>query len=155
MKRILLSVLIVVPALSLALGHATGKAVQQNQSAIEKEISQLESRRFQAMMQADTAVLDSILSDELTYIHTSGQVDTKAQFIEALRSGELKYESISPDDVKVRIHKAAAVVAGHARMKVKSRGQTQSFSIRFLDVYARRNDRWQMVAWQSTRVPEQ
>ena len=46
----------------------------------------------------------------------------------------------------------AAVVTGRAAMEVRSQGADLSLLIRFTDVYADRGSRWEMVAWQSTRI---
>ena len=126
----------------------------RNNDETEKAIRELETRRFQAMIEADTAALDTILAEDLTYTHTSGWVDTKEQFIGWLESGELNYESISTDSVRVRVYAAAAVVTGQAAVKIKVNGQAKNLQIRFIDVYVKRDDHWQMVAWQSTRLPQ-
>jgi len=44
----------------------------------------------------------------------------------------------------------AVVVTGHAKFHVGD----NKFEARFIDVYAKRNGAWQMVAWQSTRLPD-
>jgi hypothetical protein len=46
------------------------------------------------------------------------------------------------------------VLTGIARISVQSGGNALNFGVRFTDVYVRRNGNWQMVAWQSTRLPE-
>jgi len=46
------------------------------------------------------------------------------------------------------------VLTGACRISVTSGGRPNSFSVRFTDVYANTGGRWQMVAWQSTRLPE-
>ena len=118
----------------------------------EKAIRQLENRRFHAMIEADTAALDTILADDLTYTHTNGWVDTKEQFIGWLETGELNYESITTDGVLVRVYAATAVVTGQAAVEIKVNGQAKNLQIRFIDVYVKREGHWQMVAWQSTRL---
>jgi hypothetical protein len=37
-------------------------------------------------------------------------------------------------------------------MKIKARGEEQTFKLCYLDVYVKQDSRWQMVAWQSSRV---
>ena len=120
----------------------------------EKQIVELERRRLKAMISADAQALDAILADDLTYIHTTTREDSKKSLIESLVSGSLSYESIDTEGVRVRIYGDAAVVTGSAAIRVSSGGRLLSFSILFTDVYARREGRWQMVAWQSTRKPE-
>lgn len=118
------------------------------------EILELENRRTEAMIKQDVPALDDILADDLSYTHTSARVENKAEFIAALRSGRTKYQAIERDDVKVRQYGDTAVVTGHANMQVNRNGRDSRFEIRFLNVYAKRQDVWRMVAWQSTKLPD-
>lgn len=130
------------------------KAEVGGNSKAESEIRQLENRRIQAMLKADAQELNQILAEDLTYTHSSGQVDSKSQLVESLKSGERKYQMIEPRDVKVRLYGEAAVVTGRAKLKTVSKGQESTFQVQFTDVYAKKKGRWQMVAWQSSRLPE-
>ena len=121
---------------------------------VESQIRQVENRRIQAMVKADTGELNQVLADDLTYTHSSGQVDSKVQLVESLKSGARKYQAIEPEDVKVRVYGDTAIVTGKAKLKTVSKGQESNFQVRFTDVYAKKNGHWQMVAWQSTRLPE-
>ncbi len=122
---------------------------------VEQQILQLDSRRMRAMIDADIGALKSILADEMTYVHTTTALDTKQSLLDALESGGLNYQSMITDDVKVRLYGDTAIVTGAAKIQVSSRGQPNSFGVRFTDVYANQDGRWQMVAWQATRVPEE
>jgi ketosteroid isomerase-like protein len=119
----------------------------------ESEIRELERQRFRAMERVDVATLNRILSDDLIYTHANGLQQTKAELIGVLGSGDFKYESIAPgDETRVRVFDQAAVVTGRASIKIKTGGAEQSFKICYLDVYVKQEGRWQMVAWQSSRV---
>jgi hypothetical protein len=48
----------------------------------------------------------------------------------------------------------AVVLTGIARIKVMSGGKPNAFSVRFTDVWGKSGGQWQMVTWQSTRLPE-
>ena len=146
--------LLVACALLMLSLPSTARADQAGGSKAESEIRQLENRRIQAMLKVDTEALNRLLADDLTYTHSSGQVDTKSQLIDSLKSGERKYLMIEPQDVKVRLYGAAAIVTGRAKLKTVSKGQESNFQVQFTDVYAKRKGRWQMVAWQSSRLPE-
>ena len=118
------------------------------------EIIALENRRIEAMIKQDTQALDEILADDLSYTHSTARVETKAEFISSLSSGRTKYQSIERDDVKVRQYGNTAVVTGRAKFHVNANGQDIKFQVRFTDVYAKRDDVWRMVAWQSTKLPD-
>ncbi len=120
---------------------------------VEHEIRHREIRRFEAMVRGDLPALDDILSDDLTYTHATGVFETKAEFIAKLKSGQTKYESFAPENMLVRIYGTTAVVTGTARVKVQAKGEHLSFQLRFTDVYVKKDDQWQMVAWQATRLP--
>ena len=113
-----------------------------------------EHGRFHAMTNVDLRALDTLLAEELTYTHTTGEVDSKASLLDALRTGRLVYDSISPADVRVRVYGGSAVVTGTARVQVRANGAIQRLSLRFTEVYVRRAGRWELVVWQSTRLPE-
>lgn len=139
---------------SLAHSQTAGEAAHVGEET-EESIRQVEHHRLQAMIHLNFAALDSILAEELTYTHTNGRVDGKSQLLSAMRSGSLRYESIEFVEAQIRIYGAAAVVTGTASMKVKTGNQQLSFQARFTDVYVKQNSLWKMIAWQSTRIPEQ
>lgn len=139
-------------AVILVLLSSISVATAQSRTTAD-EILKLDVSRFAAMTRGDLGELRRILADDLTYTHSTGVTETKQEFLSALESGSIKYVSIESDDAKARVYGTVVVVNGRARVKVNSRGQEQSFSIRYIDVYVRRNGKWQMVAWQSSRLP--
>ena len=121
---------------------------------ISEMIKSLDSERMRAMVIGDLGTLGRILADELTYVHTSAAVDTKSSIMESIGNGNLNYHRMAARNVIVRSCGGAAVVTGEADVEVTSRGNDLTFSLRFTDVYANGDEGWQMVAWQSTRLPE-
>ncbi|HSB79524.1 MAG TPA: nuclear transport factor 2 family protein [Candidatus Methylomirabilis sp.] len=118
----------------------------------EHEIRQRETHRFEAIVRGDVAALEDILSDDLSYTHATGVFETKGEFIAKLKSGQLKYESFAPEGLRVRVYGTTGVLTGVARVKVQVKGEQLSFQLRFTDVYVKKGDRWQMVAWHATRL---
>ena len=120
-----------------------------------KEIIALEKRRIEATANQDAKTLDEILADDLTFTHSSGRVDTKAEFITKATTGILHYHSLSSEDVKVRQYGDTAIVTGQGIVHVESaRTGDNKYPISFIDVYVKRDDTWRMVAWQCTKLPE-
>lgn len=122
--------------------------------ATEKEVAQLEDQRIDATIRGDVTALERLFADDLTYIHSSGRPDTKASFIDDVRSGRLRYLGITVEERSVRVGADAAIVTGISAMHVAARGQEMRFRIRFTLVWMRRPAGWQFVAWQSTRLPD-
>ena len=119
------------------------------------EIRNVQDDRFKAMIVADRDGLERILSQSLVYTHTTGQSESKIEFIDSVTSRKISYDSIEPIDVLVRIYGDTAVATGTAAMKVSAGDRRAEFSIRFIEVYHRVDRDWQLVSWQSTRLPDE
>ena len=114
----------------------------------------LDKKRMTAMAQKDIATLNSLLSDDLIYTHSTARLDTKQSLIGNMESGSTVYTAVEPSDVKAQDLGDAVVLTGACRISVMSQGRPNSFSVRFTDVYANKGGQWQMVTWQSTRLPD-
>ena len=117
-------------------------------------IIDLDRKRMQAMAAKDIDTLDTLLAEDLVYTHSSARLDTKQTLMGNMKSGATVYSSVQPFDVKAQDLGDVVILTGSARIKVSSQGKQQDFGVRFTDAYAKRNGRWQMVVWQSTRLPD-
>jgi ketosteroid isomerase-like protein len=113
----------------------------------------LDRKRMQAMAAKDTATLEALIADDLIYTHSSARLDTKRSLIDGMTSGKTVYTAVEPSDVKAQDLGDTVVLTGVAQIKVTTGGTPNAFGVRFTDVYARRDGHWQMVTWQSTRLP--
>ncbi|HVS59392.1 MAG TPA: nuclear transport factor 2 family protein [Gemmatimonadaceae bacterium] len=128
----------------------TGRSTER--LTAESEVRVAERQRFEAMLKQDAAALDTLLDADLTYVHTGGDMETKAQLVELIRSKKLIYESIAPSDVRVRVHDGLALATGRSQMRVRNATGVSSFGIRFTEVYVRRGGRWLLTAWEATKL---
>jgi len=117
-------------------------------------IIDLDKRRMTAMAQKDIKTLTEVIADDLVYTHSSARLDTKQSLIGNMESGSTLYTSVVPSDVKAQDLGDTVVLTGSCRISVNAGGRPNSFGVRFTDVYANRGGSWQMVTWQSTRLPE-
>lgn len=122
-------------------------------SATAQMIIELDRTRMQAMAAKDYATLESVLGDDLVYTHSSARLDTKQSLIGNMKAGSTVYTSVEPSDVKAQDLGDTVVLTGVARIKVVSGGNPLDFGVRFTDIYTRRDGRWQMVGWHSTKLP--
>ena len=139
--------------LLLASGGLSTSSAAQVDSASIRQVLAAEDQRFAAMLHGDTAALQRLLATDLTYTHTDGEQNSKAEFLRILGSGALRYTSIAPEAREVRLFASLALVTGRSAMRVESGGQTHAFDIRYLAVYGRRAGGWELIAWQATRLP--
>jgi uncharacterized protein DUF4440 len=118
-------------------------------SASEKELLGLEDKRFAAMIARDFAALDQMVHNELAYTHSSGVTDTKGSWIESMKSGKVKYKSVSCSERQVRFFGEVALMRGRAAIEVDIGGQPKSLRLLFLNAWTRTPQGWKFVAWQS------
>jgi ketosteroid isomerase-like protein len=121
---------------------------------MEAELVHVDDRRFEAMRKEDWPALDAVLADDLTYVHSTARLESKAEHIANLRAGKPHYRGIAPRDRTARVHGTIGLVNGVSEMHVERDGKEQRFTVRYLAVYAKAGAGWRMIAWQSTRVPD-
>lgn len=142
------------PFLALAgLLIASVSVAPSGRAAPADDILAAETARVDALLRADYEALDRLLSEDLTYTHSTAVLDTKAMFLESLRSGRLRYLQFRHEDPKVRVLGDVGLINTVVRIVSVNRGQENRNHLRVTIVYAKRDGRWQMVAWQSTRMP--
>ena len=120
----------------------------------EADVLSADERRFDAMRRGDWTALDAALADDLTYVHSTARLESKAEHVQNLRAGKPHYRGIAPRDRRARVHGNIGVVNGVSEMHVENAGKEQRFTVRYLAVYAKAGGEWRMIAWQSTRQPD-
>jgi hypothetical protein len=122
-------------------------------SVTPDEVWRAEQARYAAQTGGDFAALERMIGDDLVYIHSSSNVDTKASFIESQRSGTVRYRKMTPLELKVRVYGAIGIVSGRLDVEVNVRGQDNTLRLLFHSVWAQRAAGLQFVSWQATRLP--
>jgi hypothetical protein len=119
-----------------------------------QQVQRAERQRFAAMTSQDVTALEPLLADELYYCHSNGEVQTKQQLVEALRSGQLRYEAIDLREFHVRQYGDVALGSGLVNVRASLGGASPVIlDMRYADAYVWRDGRWQLATWQSTRLP--
>ena len=145
MRRTLVIAALVLTAVPIALGQQQSARREQRRS-VEQAIRQLDNERIQAQIHADAAALDRIYADDFIGVGPSGTVRTKPQVISDFTSGHLKFQSITTDDVQVRVYGNTAVETGRSTMNGQDRGKTVPRDNRFTRVWVKQQGRWRLVA---------
>jgi ketosteroid isomerase-like protein len=144
MKQILVLAMLLVVFQTAAYGAQSSKE--------EQEIRKLDSQRVAAVLKEDMPMLDQLMTDDFTYTHSSGDTQTKAQFLGDMKAGTWAYKSLDLEGVKVRFFGDTAILTGLCRMTGVKLGQDIRMTLYFTEVYTRTNGRWHWLLWQSTRL---
>jgi ketosteroid isomerase-like protein len=96
--------------------------------------------------------LEKLLSDNYMHIHATALVESKSQFVDALRNGSRKYDPIIFEEVTVRVFGTTAIVTGEFNLKVFVRGKTIEGVNRFSLVLMKTSNGHHIVSFQATPV---
>ena len=150
MKRIVLSAVCVLCA-SVTLPRPAAPSEAKDQAA-EKEIRQIEEELRAAVVKADAGIFERVLADEYTTTNANGLTRTKAQLIADIKSGAAKTESLTIDNINVRVYGDTAVLTANRSARSSLRGADTSGHQRMIRVLVKRKGRWQPVAMQATAI---
>jgi ketosteroid isomerase-like protein len=145
MTRTLVVAALVLSATSIALGQKQS-ASRDHRSSVEQAIRQLDKERIQAQIGADAVALDRIYAEDFIGVGPSGTVRTKQQVISDFTSGDLKFQSITTDEVQVRVYEKTAVETGLSTMVGQDKGKAVPRDTRFTRVWINQQGHWRLVA---------
>ncbi|MDQ3687169.1 MAG: nuclear transport factor 2 family protein [Acidobacteriota bacterium] len=154
MIRTLITAVVVMAAFSLTLGQTTDKKTTGG-SGDEQAVQKFMDEFTAALGRNDTAALERMYADDWSFVNPNGVLVTKAQALANMKSGTLKYESLSIDERNVRIYGNTAVMTGRATVKGQRDGQDIAGQYRATSVLVKKGGNWQVVAQQSTRIAQQ
>ena len=129
----------------------SGTFAAQNEK-VEQAIRKLDEQRIAALTQPDIPALERMMTDDFTYTHSSGQVQTKAEFLGDFKSGKRVFKSLKQEDVQVRVYGNVAIVSGRCTLLGVNEGKDFELPMRFIEVYTSNHGDWQWVTWQSTKL---
>ena len=125
----------------------------EHKRAERAEILLLESRWRQAQIAEDIPTMDKLLSDEFLGITASGQVVTKFQQLERMRTRSLDIRRMDLSDTKIKISGNLAVVTSLADLDGVADGMPLHGAFRYTRVYHRLpGDGWKITNFEVTRV---
>lgn len=123
------------------------------QTAAEKDVLQFERDACRAFLDAGQAALNRVLTADFTLTLSNGEVSTRADEINDLRSGKVHYDVFENYDMKVRLYgDDVAVVLGKTRVKGTAEGKPFDRVVQFTDTLIKRDGRWQLAAGHVSRL---
>lgn len=129
--------------------------MDQEQMAIHDQmaIRRLEDERYDALQRSDYTTFESMCHPELTYVHSSGVVDTRDSYLGKLREGYYDYHWIDHPLTRLVINGDIALVWGDFNADITASGVQKQLRNRCLSVWVRDGATWLLLAYQPTPVP--
>jgi ketosteroid isomerase-like protein len=120
-------------------------------AAVARQLEAIEEQLASTWRNRDCAGWGALLADEWTVTHIDAQVITKEQALEMCRTGPAVTSAV--DQLAVRSYGDTAIVTGRTKATV-SGAAPQTVTLRFTDVFVRREGHWLVVASHATRLAE-
>jgi ketosteroid isomerase-like protein len=133
---------------------AQAKDPQHNRKHDDRrQVLELEDVWRDAQLNGDAAAMDKLLSDDYVGITMSGQVVTKIQQLQRIRSRQFQLTKIELSDVKVKLISNTAIVTSQAEVEGTNEGAPLHGTYRYTRVYTRLpSGTWKITNFEATRV---
>ena len=132
----------------------SAKASPAAASANLEQVIKLNEQLMAAEVQPDVAFVDGILADDYTHTHANGILQSKAEFMEGLKTGSHGYALLDLSDVHARAYGTTVIVEGHVHIKGTNMGkQTGEGHNLFSEVWVQQGGKWRLAAWLTLRHP--
>jgi ketosteroid isomerase-like protein len=118
-----------------------------------QEVIALEKEAARAIQLGDATFFRRVYSDDFSGVLSHGQNVDKRSFIAVVQASQIKYESFTASDIKVRLYRDVAVASGTWSMRAILKGQRMNSQMRVLHVYVYGPGGYHVVAGQTTLLP--
>jgi hypothetical protein len=125
---------------------------QNNMSPQQMDVMMKMASLKSALLNKDSVALSALLSADVTYGHTNGLVQTKAQLIRSVVSREQDYKAIDPSDMKIRVYDNTGIVNMNSKVKMIYNGAPLDLSMHIVLVWIKKDNDWKLVARQSVKM---
>ena len=107
-----------------------------------------------AQVAADAKAFDALCAPELSYSHSDGRVETKAEFIANATNGKSKSVSLVYKDPKIRVVGDVAIVRFHWLGESESvpEGKKSSTNLHILMNWQKQGADWKLLSRAATKI---
>lgn len=120
-----------------------------DEAAVKKAVDDLNK----AMIAADKAKLEALVSDQLSYGHSGGRIETKAMFVDVFVSKKSVYKSVVITEPTVAVSGNNAIARHVFAVEFESDGKPGSAKVGVMQVWTKDGGAWKLLARQAFRLP--
>lgn len=128
----------------ISLSCAQGK----QEGAVANAVEQLRK----AMGDADSVMLDKLVSAKLSYGHSNGNLDDKTIFIRKLVSRSSDFVTLAFEEQTIVVEKHVAIVRHKLHAKTNDNGKSGEVHLAVLLVWQKQRGYWKLLARQAVKI---
>lgn len=117
-----------------------------------KQLEDIQQQLIRAWVARDRSAIERLLAPDWSVTHVDGRVATRQQVLHELDAGTNRLLDGQVDDINVRLFEDFAIVTGRTHARGEYRSQKYDVTLRFTDVFVKRNQQWQAVVSHASRI---
>ncbi len=140
---------------SIALILISGPLLAQEVSAVENDLLDFEKKIEKAVVDTNIPFLEKAYAIDFRFKHGTGLVDSKTSWLKSVEKAKGQYVSRLVDSVEVEIHNTIGITNGKitvTRLREATAGEARKpdqaqkkYMIRYVRVYVKMKDQWQLI----------
>jgi ketosteroid isomerase-like protein len=140
-------------SLAVVLLQFSGLAQKSSDNKEKVEVASRVEALREAMIDADGAKLKELTSSDLSYGHSSGNIQNQTAFIEKIVNGESDFVSIELQNQTIEIVGDAAIVRHNFAAHTKDGGVDKDIKIGIMLIWQKQKGKWLLIARQAFKLP--
>jgi ketosteroid isomerase-like protein len=121
-------------------------------SPVEQKVLDADKAWAAAVVAKDFAKLDSMLTPDLIYAHSTGVIDDKKAYLGKMKEGKQTYKGIELGTMAVRIHGESAITHGTLRMHGVNANGPFDDRVMTIHMWVKSAGSWKLAGHQTTRL---
>jgi ketosteroid isomerase-like protein len=126
--------------------------LETNAQSWKKEIETSVDALTRAIISQDSSALDKLTSEELSYGHSTGLVENKAEFVKDILSGPTKFFQIDNANQNINLEDNVAMVRNICSITGTKNGAPLKLKIGILMIWEKTGGNWKLIARQGYKL---
>lgn len=127
----------------------TAEAQSKDSLQVAKAVNHL----AELMVNPDKAALEALVSDQVSYGHSSGKLEGRDSFIESLVSGSSDFVKINLTDQTIQLFGKTAIVRNKLFASTNDGGKPGEVKLALILVWQKQQKTWKLIARQAVKLP--
>lgn len=125
----------------------------QAQSKDSLQVAKAVNKLAELMVNPDKAALEALVSDQVSYGHSSGKLEGRTSFIESLTSGSSDFVKINLTDQTIQLFGKTAIVRNKLFASTNDGGKPSEVKLALILVWQKQQKTWKLIARQAVKLP--
>ena len=105
-----------------------------------------------AMVDADSVMLDKLVSPKLSYGHSGGHIDDKTEFVQKIVSRKSDFVTLEFPEQSISISKNTAIVRHKFNAVTNDNGKPGEVHLAVLLIWQKQHGQWKLLARQAVKI---